>query len=332
MVDVGVLGATGLVGQKIIALLERAPGLRVVEVSASEARIGERFGDTCRWREPLSALPRSVSKLRISALDQLEAPYVISCLPSSVAVEAEPLLARRGRHVFSNASAHRMNPQVPLLIPEVNLAHLSLLGQQTTEGKIVTNPNCATVGVALAVAPLVSIAPLRHLSVVTLQSISGAGYPGLAAYDMLNNTIPHIEEEAEKLKEETKKILGTSTEAASFALTAHVHRVPTQFGHTVTLHLSFEEEVTLEDAKQAYRSYAQRHPGLFVLHQECDRPQAALDLLHDDMRVHIGQLRRGDTPHMIGLVAVIHNLVRGAAGAAIANLKSFLGYVSVSGT
>lgn len=326
MIDLAVLGATGIVGQKVIALLSRDTDLRVAEVVASEARVGHRFGDACLWREPLSALPEEVSRLKLSSVDSLEARYVISCLPSEAAVEIEPELARRGKDVFSNASAHRMRSQVPLLIPEINESHLSLIEQQATQGKIIANPNCSTTGVALALAPLMSLAQLRHLSVVTLQSISGAGYPGISAYDMIDNTIPHIEEEAEKITEETKKILGTSTKAASFALTAHVHRVPIRFGHTMTLHLCFEEDVSLEAAKEAYRSWNEQHPDLFVLHQNKYHPQAQLDLRHDDMRVHVGHLRRGDASSVLGLVVMVHNLVRGAAGAAIANLKSYLRY------
>ena len=326
MVDIAVLGATGVVGQKVIALLSRDTDVRVAEVVASEDRVGRRFGDACLWREPLSALPEEVAHLRLSSVDSLEARYVISCLPSVAAVEIEPLLARRGKHVFSNAAAHRMQPQVPLLIPEINESHLSLIERQATQGKIITNPNCSTTGVALALAPLMPLAQLRHLSVVTLQSVSGAGYPGLSAYDMIDNTIPHIEEEAEKIREETKKILGTSTQAASFALTAHVHRVPVRFGHTMTLHLYFEEEVSLGAAEEAYKSWNAQHADLFVLHQDKYHPQAQLDLRHDDMRVHLGHLRKGDVSSLLGLVVMVHNLVRGAAGAAIANLKSYLRY------
>ena len=323
-VDVAILGATGSVGQKAIALLYGASDFKVVELVASESRVGQRFGEACTWREPLVTLPEEIASLRLCAIEDIRARYVISCLPSSSAQHIEPLLAERGKDVFSNASAHRMKADVPLLVPEINLDHLSLIHEQRSRGKIITNPNCSTVGVALALAPLMKIGQIQHTSVVTLQSISGAGYPGVPSYDMIANSVPHIEGEVEKITEETKKILGTLEQSASFALTAHVHRVPVLFGHTLTLHLSFKEPVSISDAYSSYAAWNEQHPGLFVLHQAKDRPQSLLDLRPDDMRVHIGGLREGDAPHLLGLVVLIHNLVRGAAGAAIANLRSFL--------
>jgi aspartate-semialdehyde dehydrogenase len=265
-------------------------------------------------------LPEEIAGMKLVGADNLKAEFVVSCLPSEVAELVEPRLAAQGKMVFSNASHFRMVSNVPLLVPEINADHLALLEEQDTDGKIITTPNCAAVGITLALAPLMSLGEILHVSIITLQSVSGAGYPGVPSLDILGNTIPHISGEAEKIAEETKKIL-----SALFSVTAHVHRVPVMYGHTVTLHVIFKDEVKAEQAIAAYAQWNEKYPGLFLVHEKDGRPQATKDLRHDDMRAHIGQLRQGDRPNILGLVCLTHNLVRGAAGAVIANMEAYLG-------
>ncbi|MDH4467295.1 MAG: aspartate-semialdehyde dehydrogenase [Bacteriovoracaceae bacterium] len=322
-IDVAILGATGVVGQKAIALLKSSPLFEVKELVASDRRTGQVYGEVVDWREGHCELPSEVAKITLKSFENLTSPFVVSCLPSDMAEIMEPKLAEQGKFIFSNASTFRMQSNVPLLVPEINASHLSLLKNQNTAGKIITNPNCSAVGVTLALAPLKEIGEIMHVSVVTMQSSSGAGYPGVPSLDLMNNTIPHIDSEFEKVTEETKKILGEAGKAATFAVSTHVHRVPVMFGHTATLHVTFKNRVTASEALMAYQKWNQKFPNLFVLHETKGRPQPMRDLKSDDMRAHIGHLRQGDLPNMLGLVVLTHNLVRGAAGAVIANMTAF---------
>ena len=324
-ISVAVLGATGVVGQKAIALLSNNRHFEIVELVASDQRISQTFGDVCDWRETLMPMLKDVAKIKLSSADNLKAEYVVSCLPSDIAEKVEPMLAEQGKIVFSNASTFRMHPKVPLLVPEINANHLSLIDKQKTDGKIITNPNCSAVGVTLALAPLMDLGEIEHVSIVTLQSVSGAGYPGISSLDILGNTIPHISGEADKIAEETKKILGRVAGIhADFAVTTHVHRVPVLYGHTVTLHITFKQLIKPKDAVSVYENWNNNYPDLFVLHSQNGRPQAIKDLRHNDMRVHIGHLCHGDRSNILGLVCLTHNLVRGAAGTMIANMESYL--------
>ncbi len=324
VINVAILGATGVVGQKAIALLSFNPLFKIIELVASDQRIGQTFSDVCDWREPSISLPKEIGVIQLSSPQALKAEFIVSCLPSEIADHLEPMLAAQGKIIFSNASSFRMDNNVPLLVPEINSDHFSLLAKQATSGKIVNNPNCSAVGVTLALAPLAKLYKIDHVSVVTLQSISGAGYPGVPSLDIISNSIPHINGEAEKITAETKRILGSDNKKADFAVTTHVHRVPVIYGHTVTLHISFKEDITPNQAIEAYQAWNLKYPELFVIHKQLGRPQSTKDLRHDDMRVHIGHLSQGDKPNILGLVALSHNLVRGAAGAVIANMESYL--------
>ncbi len=326
-ISVAVLGATGVVGQKIIGLLSNNPKFRIIELVASEQRVGRKYEEACDWREPLMAMPEGIASIKLADASNLKAEFIVSCLPSDIALNLEPFLAQQGKMVFSNASAFRMNEQVPLLVPEINAEHLSLLDLQNTPGKIITNPNCSAVGVTLSLAPLMELEEINHVSVVTMQSVSGAGYPGVPSLDILANTIPHIQDEANKITEETKRILGTKEASAPFSVTTHVHRVPVLFGHTVTIHVTFKKNVNILDVEEIYREWNKEYPGLFVLHSKEGHPQSIKDLSHNDMRVHLGHLRQGDMSNVIGLVALTHNLVRGAAGAVVANMESYLRFI-----
>jgi len=322
--SVAILGATGVVGQKAIALLENNPFFSVGELVASESKIGKKFIDVCDWKEPLMLLPEKIAVMDMIDINNIQSQFVVSCLPGEIAEKTEYLLASKGKIVFSNASAFRMHKEVPLVIPEINSSHLSLINLQPTLGKIITNPNCVVVGVALALAPLLEIGEVEHVSVVTMQSVSGAGYPGVPALDILGNSIPYIKDEANKITAETKRILGSAEFPVSFAVTTHVHRVPIAYGHTITLHITFKETVDSLKAIEKYKEWNYKHQGLFVLHQKNDRPQVIKDLRHDDMRAHIGNLIVGDKSNILGLVVLTNNLVRGAAGAVIGNMEAYL--------
>jgi len=323
-ISVAILGATGMVGQKAIALLSSNPHFDIIELVASDQRIGQSFQDICDWRELLIPLPKKIAALTMSTIYNLKADFIISCLPSDVAEVVEPILAEQGKVVFSNASPFRLHKNIPLLIPEVNLHHLQLIKKQETAGKIITNPNCSATGASLAIAPLMEVGEIDHISIVTLQSISGAGYPGIPSFDILGNTIPHINGESTKITEETKRILGDIENPAKFAITTQVHRVPVLYGHTITLHVTFKESIKINQALESYDAWNKKYPNLFLFHNENGRPQSSKDLTHDDMRAHIGHLCQGDKPNIINLVCLTHNLVRGAAGAVISNMEAYI--------
>ncbi|MCH9613415.1 MAG: Aspartate-semialdehyde dehydrogenase [Chlamydiia bacterium] len=291
---IAILGATGMVGQKAIALLENHPLFYVAEMSASKKRVGNVYKD------PLD----------------IQSKHVISALPSDVAHDIEMKLAERGHLVFSNASAFRMNPNVPILIPEINLDHLSLIDGQKTPGKIITNSNCTTAFIALALAPLLKIYPIKEVSAFTMQAISGAGHPGVSSLDILGNIIPHIPSEEEKIVQETHKILGTPTSPATFDLTVNVNRVPIVDGHTIILHIHFDLDVELSAITACYEALP------YKLYDQADRPQPRLDISPFDMRAHIGRIKYGANKKTISLIVMGHNLVRGAAGASLLNLET----------
>lgn len=318
---VAVLGATGLVGQKFIALLEREAFWKVTQVVASDEKVSKSYAEGCLWKEPLMPMPSSVRELFIESIEHIESDIVVSFLPSQIALELETYCLTRGKMVFSNTDAYRRHPQVPILIPEVNREHCALLDRQPFAGRIVTNSNCCVSGIALALAPLLGLG-IRHVHVVTLQSASGAGYPGVPAMDLLGNTIPHIAGEEEKICWETLKILGTPYEPACFAVSATVHRVPVLYGHTLTLHITFSSELAIADVVDCYRKKNSVYPGTFMLHDSVWHPQVRMDLSHDDMRVHIGLISHGGENNTIKMNVLVHNLVRGAAGAVIANMHA----------
>ena len=211
-IPVAILGATGAVGQKLITMVQQHPSFELGELAASKQSQGRLYREASPWREevPLSPdLEKKLSTMTVCSPSQVKSPFALSSLPSPEAQEIEPLLASQGIHVLSNASALRMDPQVPLLIPEINRDHIELIKKQKTPGKIVTNPNCAAVFICLAIAPLRELGCLQHVSLTTLQGVSGAGYNGVSSMDILGNIIPYIDNEEDKIEEETKKILGT---------------------------------------------------------------------------------------------------------------------------
>ncbi|AAC67959.1 aspartate-semialdehyde dehydrogenase [Chlamydia trachomatis] len=315
---IAILGATGLVGQKLIALLQNHKQWEIAELGASSEKHALRYESACLWQEPLMGMPESVRDLSIRSVEEIESNIVVSCLPSSVAFSAETTCLSSGKIVFSNATAYRMHKAVPILIPEINSDHLSLLEEQPFLGKIITNSNCCVSGIALALKPLL-LFNIEHVHVITLQSASGAGYPGVSSLDLIGNTVPYILGEEEKILRETVKILGQPGFPAEFSITASVHRVPVAHGHVISVHVMFDQEVDLEEITSCY----EKDSATYVLYDSPWHPQVRKDLAHDDMRLHIGPISYGGNTRTIKMCILLHNLVRGAAGALIANMNLF---------
>ncbi len=336
-IPVGILGATGMVGQQFIALLANHPWFKVEYLGASERSAGKAFKDAAAWRLP-SPLPDDVARRVVEAATPGHAPkLVFSGLDSSVAGEIEGAFAEAGHIIVSNSRNYRMEQHVPLLIAEVNADHLKLLDAQAAhgwKGRILTNPNCATVVLAMALAPLRQFG-LKTTIITTLQAISGAGYPGVPSWDILGNVIPHIGGgEEEKIETETKKILGTLNvnriENHPVRLSATTTRVPVQNGHTGSISVGLEQKPTPEVVIEAWRSFRGRPqelelpsapPQPVVYLTEQNRPQPILDANRDGgMTVTVGRLR--PCPLFdYKFVALGHNTIRGAAGAAILNAE-----------
>ncbi len=338
-IPVAVLGATGSVGQRFVQLLENHPWFRLAEVVASERSAGKSYRDAAGWRLD-TLLPDAAAALTVKDLGvELESRLVFSGLDSSVAGEAEDLYAGRGCVVVSNSRNHRMDEDVPLLIPEINADHLDSLEWQKkrrkSSGYIVTNPNCSTIGLALAIAPIERAFGIDRLHVTTMQAISGAGYAGVASYAILDNVIPYIGGgEEEKIEAEPLKILGRWTsgkfENAPFRISAQVNRVPVIDGHLMTISLLLKKKAPLDAVRSAIEEFtgepqrlalpsAPKKPVHYA--QENDRPQPRLDRDREHgMSVTVGRLR--PCPLLdLRMVALVHNTIRGAAGAALLNAE-----------
>ena len=336
-IPVAILGATGAVGQRFIQLLANHPWFRVHEVVASDRSAGKPYGAAADWRLE-TFVPDDVAGLTVKNLGaELESKLLFSGLDSSVAGEAEDDYASRGCAVISNSRNHRMDDDVPLLIPEINAEHLGAIGVQRKRraGYIVTNPNCSVVGLAMALAPLERTFGLEAVQVTTMQAISGAGYAGVASYAILDNVIPYIGGgEEEKIEAEPRKILGAWQNDrfadAPVKISAQVNRVPTIDGHLMTVSAKLRTHATVDDVRNALESFAgepqslglptaPKHPIHYI--DAADRPQPRLDRDREHgMAVSVGRLR--PCPILdIRFVALVHNTIRGAAGAAILNAE-----------
>ncbi len=335
---VAILGATGMVGQTFVRLLADHPWFRVTTVAASERSAGKPYADAANWLE--GDMPASVRDLIVQPCDPavITESVVFSALDSGPAQELEPGFAQKGAIVLSNAKSYRMAPDVPLLIPEINASHLSLIDLQRQQrgwtGAIVTNANCATIVLAMALAPLHAAFGARRLFVATMQAVSGAGYPGVSSLDILGNVIPYIGDEEPKLETEGQKILGAITAsgvtAAPFVISAHTNRVAVEHGHTVCISIEFEQPVTPEQALEVLRAWKgdpashglpSSPPMPLVVHTSLNRPQPRRDVNQDGgMSVHVGRVR-SDPQFHLRLVAMGHNVIRGAAGASIQNAE-----------
>ena len=335
---VGILGATGMVGQRFIQLLEHHPQFEITAVAASDRSQGKTFGEACTWRLN-GEMPAAVRSLPVQPPNPpLDCDLVFSSLPGDIARETEGSFANAGYPVISNSSAYRMDEDVPLLIPEVNHQHLDLLARQrqhnTSGGFIVTNPNCSTIMLVLALAPLHAAFGITSTVATTLQALSGAGYPGVASLDILDNVLPHISGEEEKIETETTKILGRFVddhiEPAPMAVSAQCHRVNVADGHMAAVRVNFTRKPELRELREALSSFRSlpQELGLhsapanpIVIRDEPDRPQPKLDRdAGNGMTITVGRLRE-DTVLDYRFVVLSHNTIRGAAGAAILNAE-----------
>lgn len=344
---VGILGATGVVGQRFIQMLEDHPWFEVAWLAASDRSAGQAYGDAVRWRLK-TAIPERVRKMPVSPAGPDGAPRVIfAALDFGIARELEPKFAEAGCAVVSNSSAFRMQQDVPLVIPEVNPDHLALIEQQgwrkKSGGYIVTNPNCSAIGLVVALAPLHQKFGIESLFVTTMQAVSGAGYPGVASLDILGNVIPYIPNEEEKMEEETKKLLGqlngSRVHSAGFTMAAHCNRVAVEDGHTESVSVKLKEKVDAEAILAAFRGFRSQAHALgcplapqqpIVYDAAPDRPQPRFDLDRGNgMTVSVGRLRPcGVFDYKFTVLS--HNTIRGAAGAAVLNaeLLKVQGYLS----
>jgi aspartate-semialdehyde dehydrogenase len=337
-IDVGVLGATGMVGQQFIAQLANHPWFRLTWLGASERSAGQLYRDAAPWRLPV-AIPTEIASLVVQeARPGSGAPeLVFSAMDASVAGEIEEAFARAGHLVVSNSRNHRMAPDVPLLVPEINSDHIALIEAQRRargwSGALVTNPNCSTVFLAMALAPLRQYG-LKSVLVTTLQALSGAGYPGVASLDAVGNVVPFISGEEAKVESEPRKILGSLDHGEvvphPVILSASTTRVPVVNGHTESVSVALEASPSLEDVRRALVGFSgapQRHrlpsapANPIVYLTEENRPQPRLDVDRDGgMTVTVGRLRAcpilGYKFFVLG-----HNTVRGAAGAAVLNAE-----------
>lgn len=335
----GVLGATGIVGQRLVRLLANHPWFALTEVAASERSSGKTYAEAVRWHLD-TPIPAAARDLVVKGLEpQLDCDFVFSALDSSVAGEAEETFAREGYPVVSNSRNHRMDPDVPLLIPEVNAGHVDAIPVQRKNrgygsGFIVTNPNCSTAGLVLVLKPLADAFGLEKIFVVTMQAVSGAGYPGVASMDIHGNVVPFISGEEEKMESEPQKLLGkwdgTRFIEAGLGISAHCNRVPVLDGHTECVSISLKKIASLPEVREALRNFevspelaslpsAVRHP--VVVLDEQDRPQPRRDVnAGEGMAAVVGRVR--ECPLLdVKLTLLSHNLVRGAAGAALLNAE-----------
>lgn len=333
-IPVAVLGATGTVGQKFVRLLADHPWFEVTALAASAASAGRPYGEVVRWRES-TPLPDRIAGLVVQpCAPTLNAKVAFSALDAEVARDIEQAFARAGATVITNTRIHRMDPDVPLVVPEVNAGHAELIDQQRKHrgwpGAILANPNCSTAALVLALAPLAQAFGLERVFVATMQAISGAGYPGLASLDIVGNVIPYIGGEEEKVERETLKLLGTlgadGVVPAAIAISAHCNRVPVVDGHLEVVSASFTRKPAPEEAVDAMRRF--RGPGVvptlpsspaqpLEVDLRPDRPQARLDVERGNgMAVTVGRVRPCNLLDL-RFALLGHNTVRGAAGAAV---------------
>jgi aspartate-semialdehyde dehydrogenase len=328
-----------MVGQRIVKLLADHPWFDLTAVAASERSTGKRYIEAARWHLE-GPLPGQAADLVVKDLEPtLDCDFVFSALDSSVAGTAEEQFAKAGYPVVSNSKNHRMDADVPLLIPEVNASHLGAIPVQQKNrgydtGFIVTNPNCSTAGLVLVLKPLADAFGLEKIFVVTMQAVSGAGYPGVASLDILGNVVPFISGEEEKMEAEPQKLLGKWDGArfigAGLGISAHCNRVPVVDGHLECASLRLKKTATLEEVAKALRSFevspdlaslptAVKHP-VVVLDQD-DRPQPRKDVNEGHgMAAVVGRVR--ECPLLdVKLTLLSHNLLRGAAGAALLNAE-----------
>jgi aspartate-semialdehyde dehydrogenase len=337
-IPVGILGATGIVGQRFVQMTEHHPWFEVAWLAASDRSEGRLYGEAARWKLK-TPIPSRVAEMRISPAKADGAPKLIfAALDASIAAELEPRFADAGCAVITNSSALRMQKDVPLVIPEVNPGHVKLLECQSwrkkSGGFVVTNPNCSAIGLVLALCPLQLTFGIDTVMAVTMQAVSGAGYPGVASLDILGNVIPYIPREEEKMEEETRKLLGRLNGAgiipAAFAMSAQCNRVAVEDGHTESISVKLHEKPRPEEIIDAWNNFrslpqelklpsAPAEPVRYVT--ASDRPQPRLDVESGSgMSTTVGRLRPCGVLDW-KFTVLSHNTIRGAAGAALLNAE-----------
>ena len=348
-IRVGVLGATGAVGQRFVQMLQGHPWFELSVLCASQRNVGKRYADACNWLLRGEMPPHLRDCILREMAPGIDCRLVFSALPTEPARSVEAELAAVGYIVCSNAGAYRYEPDVPLLIPEVNPEHLGLIERQKRErgwqGFIITNPNCSTTHLVSALHPLDEAFGIEKVFVVTMQAVSGAGYPGVPSMDVIDNVIPFIKSEEEKMENrEPQKLLGRfdgqAVQMADFVVSAHCNRVPVRNGHLAAVSVEFTRRPSLEDVRRAWAEYdplPQRiglpsapHPAILYREEE-DRPQPRMDRLAGSipgMATVVGRLRPDPLLH-VKFVALGHNTIRGAAGASLLNAELLVsrGYV-----
>jgi len=335
---VGILGATGIVGQRFIQMLEHHPWFEVAWLAASERSEGRAYAEAARWRLK-TPIPDNVARMQVAPADPEGAPKIIfAALDAGIASELEPRFAAAGCAVVSNSSALRMQQDVPLVIPEVNPEHLKLIECQPwrrqSGGFAVTNPNCSAIGLVLALAPLQERFGLKTVMAVTMQAVSGAGYPGVASLDILGNVIPYIAKEEEKMEAETLKLLGhlngSGIQPAEFAMSAQCNRVAVEDGHTESVSVKLKKKAGPEEIIAAWNDFrslpqelnlpsAPAKPVVYL--SASDRPQPRFDADSGaGMTTTVGRLRPCGVLDW-KFTVLSHNTIRGAAGAALLNAE-----------
>lgn len=333
---VGILGATGSVGQRFVQLLADHPNFEITALAASDRSAGKTYLEAVAWKMA-TPIPDAVRNMKVSrAQPNLDCDFVFSGLDDSVAGEVESAFAAAGYPVISNTKHHRMDPDVPLLIADVNPEHTCLIDAQRkktkSKGYIVTNPNCSTVGIVTALKPLHDVFGINQVFAVTMQAVSGAGYPGIPSMDILDNIVPYIGNEDDKIENEPLKILGTAAEGmirpADMRVSATANRVPVFDGHSASVFVKFKRRASPEEAAAVLRSYSPNIPKLhslpketIIVHDTPDRPQPRLDRdVNGGMSVSVGRIRA--CPQLdVRFSLLVHNTIRGAAGIAVLNAE-----------
>jgi len=332
-IGVGILGATGMVGQRFLQLLISHPYFEIKSLMAQKEFVGKKFKDVCNWMISRE-IPEEIREMPIKgalpeAISEDGVEIIFSAVPAKVAKELEPKFAWAGYKVFSNASAFRMEEDVPLLMVEVNPQDLELIEKQKEKrgwkGFIVTNPNCTTIILTLVLKPLLDAFGIEKVIVSTMQALSGAGYPGVPSLDIIDNVFPYIENEEEKVETEPLKILGKK-----FQISASCHRVATSDGHLEDLHISFSKKVNIKEVKEALENFNlnfKKLPSspekLIIVRDEISRPQPKLDrLAGNGFSVTVGRIREDKAlENGIKMNIFGHNTIRGAAGQSILNAE-----------
>ena len=332
---IGILGATGMVGQRFIQLLENHPWFEITWLAASDRSSGKLYGDAAKWRLD-TPLPERIAQMRVSIAEPADAPKIIfAALDSDIAKEMEPKFAAAGCAVVSNSSAFRMATNVPLVIPEVNAEHLHLIEEQPwrkeSGGYMVTNPNCSAIGLVLALKPLEERFGIEQIFVTTMQAVSGAGYPGVPSMDILGNVVPYIKSEEEKMEAETLKLLGKleghGVTPLAARMSAHCNRVAVEDGHTESVSIKLSAKATWEDILAAWSEFAPlasyslpTAPSQPIEWSAAeDRPQPRLDRMRGKgMAATVGRLRPCSLLDW-KFTVLSHNTIRGGAGAAVLN-------------